>query len=169
MKKFFLILFGDFESENTCKEIALSISPIVDSPHLKFNHTNGSIIFHFASEVIQSEIYDYLLVTLMDMCTSFVLTENTDNMSFYLPRKVEKHLMDLENEGEEVEMKININQTRSLEELQRDEEFVALLLDEVKRSVKKPSLDQILDKINTKGLSSLSKFERDILDEYSNH
>ena len=169
MKKFFLILFGDFESESVCKEIALTISPIVDSPHLKFNHTNGGIIFHFASEVTQTEIYDYLLASLMDMCSSFILTENTDNMSFYLPTKVEKHLMDLENEMEDIEMKININQNRTPEELERDEEFVALLLEEVKRQVKKPSLDQILDKINSKGISSLSKFEKDILDDYSNN
>lgn len=167
MRKFFLIMFGEFGSEELCKEIALSISPIVDSPHLKFNHTNGSIIFHFASEVSQTEIYDYLLASLMDLCSSFILTENTDNMSLYLPTKIEKHLLDLENESDDVEMKININQTRSSEDLQKDEEFVALLLEEVKRNVKKPSLDQILDKITTKGLDSLSQFEKDILDGYS--
>ena len=167
MKKFFLVLFGDFESEGICKEIALSVAPIVDSPHLKFNHIKGSIVFHFASEVSREEIYDYLLASLMDLCTSFILTENSDNVSVYFPTKVEKHLLDLENEGDDVEMKININQARSLEELQRDEEFVALLLEEVKKNVKKPSLDQILDKINKKGISSLSKFEKDTLDEYS--
>lgn len=169
MKKFFLTMFGDFKDDNLCKEIALSIAPIVDSPQLKFNHTKGGIIFHFASEVSQEEIYDYLLASLMDMCSSFILTENTDKVSLYLPTTVEKHLLDLENEGEDVEMKININQIRTTEELQRDEEFVALLLEEVKRSVKKPTLDQILDKINQKGLSSLSKFEKDILDDYSNY
>lgn len=167
MKKFFLILFGDFESEGICKEIAIDVSPIVDSPHLKFNHTSGSIVFHFASEVTKEEIFDYLLVTLMDKCTSMILTENTDNVSVYFPTKVEKHLLDLETESEDVEMKININQLRSPEELERDEEFVALLLEEVKKSVKKPSLDQILDKINKKGFDSLSKFEKDVLDEYS--
>ena len=167
MKKYFLILFGEFDSEDVCKEIALSIAPIVDSPHLKFNHTKGNILLHFASEVYQNEIHDYLLVTLMDMCSSFILTENTDKTTVYLPFKVEKHLLDLENEGENVEMKININQTRSIDELEKDEEFVALLLEEVKKVVKKPSLDQILDKINKKGISSLSKFEKDTLDEYS--
>ena len=48
-----------------------------------------------------------------------------------------------------------------------EEEFVALLLEEVKRQVKKPSLDQILDKLNNKGIDALTKFEKDTLDEYS--
>ena len=167
MKKYFLILFGDFESEDICKEVALTITPLVDSPHLKFNHSKGNLIFHFASEVSQEEIYDYVMGSLFDLCSSFLLTENTDKVSLFLPSKIKQHLLDLENEGEDVEVKINLNQTRSLEDLEREEDFVALLLDEVKKQVKKPSLDQLLDKINTKGIDSLSKFEKDVLDEYS--
>lgn len=167
MRKYLLVLFGEFESEETCKEIALTLTPLVDSAHLKFNHSNGNLIFHFASEVSQEEIYDYVIGSLFDLCSSFILTENTDKLSVYLPKKVKDHLFDLENEGEDVEMKININQVRPFKELESEEDFVALLLDEVKKSIKKPSLDQILEKISTNGVSSLSQFEKDILDEYS--
>lgn len=167
MKKYFLIVFGDFENENVCKEIALTLTPIVDSPHLKFNHSKGNLLFHFASEVSQEEIYDYVLGSVFDLCSSFILTENTDKVSLYIPQAVKKHLLDLEKEGDDVDIKININQTRPLSDLEGEEEFVALLLDEVKKQIKKPSLDQILDKINTKGFESLSKFEKDTLDEHS--
>lgn len=167
MRKYLLVLFGEFESEETCKEIALTLTPLVDSAHLKFNHSNGNLIFHFASEVSQEEIYDYVIGSLFDLCSSFILTENTDKLSVYLPKKVKDHLFDLENEGEDVEMKININQVRPFKELESEEDFVALLLDEVKKSIKKPSLDQILEKISTNGVSSLSQFEKDTLDEYS--
>lgn len=167
MRKYFLIFFGEFETESVCKEIALTLTPIVDSPHLKFNHSKGNLIFHFASEVSQEEIYDYVLGSTFDLCSSFILTENTDKVSLYLPKNVKQHLLDLENEGDDVDIKININQTRPLTELEGEEEFVALLLDEVKKQVKKPSLDQILDKINSKGIESLSKFEKDTLDEHS--
>lgn len=167
MRKYLLVLFGEFESEETCKEIALTLTPLVDSAHLKFNHSNGNLIFHFASEVSQEEIYDYVIGSLFDLCSSFILTENTDKLSVYLPKKVKDHLFDLENEGEDIEMKININQIRPFKELESEEDFVALLLDEVKKSIKKPSLDQILEKISTNGVSSLSQFEKDILDEYS--
>lgn len=167
MRKYLLVLFGEFESEETCKEIALTLTPLVDSAHLKFNHSNGNLIFHFASEVSQEEIYDYVIGSLFDLCSSFILTENTDKLSVYLPKKVKDHLFDLENEGEDIEMKININQIRPFKELESEEDFVALLLDEVKKSIKKPSLDQILEKISTNGVSSLSQFEKDTLDEYS--
>lgn len=168
MKKYFLIIFGDLESEENCREIALTLTPIVDSPHLKFNHTKGSLIFHFASEVSQEEIHDYVLGSLFDVCSSFILTENNDKVSFYLPKKVEEHLMDLENEGKNVELKITMEPLNSLNSDSEDnEEFVALLLDEIKKKVKKPKLDQILDKINSTGFDSLNQFEKDTLDEYS--
>ena len=167
MKKYFLVLFGDFESEDICKKVALAITPLVDSPHLKFNHTNGGIIFHFASEVSQEEMYDYIMVSLFDMISSFVLVENNDKVSLFFPKNVREHLLDLENEGEDVQMKININHTRHMEESEKDDEFVALLLDEVKKQIKTPSLDQILDKALEKGFDSLTPYEKDTLDSYS--
>lgn len=168
MKKFFLILFGDFDSEEICKEVALSLTPIVDSPHLKFNHTKGCLIFHFASEVSQEEIHDYVYGTLLDLKTSFILTENNDKLSLSFPKNIKEHLMDLENEGDNVELRIHLEPTKNLiSDSEQDEEFVALLLDEIKKKVKKPKLDQILDKINKSGLNSLTQFEKDTLDEYS--
>lgn len=167
MRKYFLILFGEFESDDICKKVALALTPLVDSPHLKFNHQNGSIVFHFATEVSQDEMYDYIMVSLFDMVSSFVLAENTDKVSLFFPKKIREHLLDLENESDDVEMKININQTRTLDELEKDEEFVALLLDEVKKQMKTPSLDQILDKALEKGFDALSQFEKDTLDFYS--
>lgn len=169
MKKFFLIVFGDFNSEDICKEVAITLTPIVDSPHLKFNHTKGNIFFHFASEVSQPEMYEYILINLVDKCQYFILLENTDNVSLFLPPTVQEHLMDLENEGSNVEMKIKIEPTKNLLSVEEEEEFVALMLEELKNKVKKPSLDNILEKIYNKGFESLTQFEKDILDEYSNH
>ena len=50
---------------------------------------------------------------------------------------------------------------------QEEEDFVALLLDKIKKKVKKPSLDNLLEKIQSEGLDSLTPFEKDTLDEYS--
>lgn len=167
MKKFFLIVFGEFESEDICKEVALTLTPVVDSPHLKFNHSKGNIFFHFASEVSQEEIYDYIMISLIDKCQYFILLENTGNISLFLPPNVQEHLMDLVNEGKDVEMKIKVDSNKNLMNEESEDEFVALLLEEVKKQIKKPSLDQILDKLSSKGIQSLSKFEKDTLDEYS--
>jgi hypothetical protein len=61
------------------------------------------------------------------------------------------------------------NRLEEIEEESDDEDFVALLLDKVKKNVKKPTLDQLLDKINNSenGIESLSQFEKDTLESYS--
>jgi hypothetical protein len=168
MKKYLLIVIGDFKSDEICKEIALTVTPLVDSPHLKFQSSKGTLIFHFESEVDQSEIHDYIEGSLFDIVNVFILTEYTDNVSVCMPKELKQHLFDLENNNEEVSINIDLNQNRrSFDDLEEEDDFVALLLNEVKSKVKLPSLDQILDKIASKGVDSLTQFEKDTLDSYS--
>lgn len=162
MKNYFLILLGNFENESETKDIVVSLSPIVDSPTLKFNQTTGSLVFHFASEVSQEEMYDYIIVTVSDKCTSFFLTENTDKVSVFLPTSVSEHLLDLDKETLDVKWKPSKNLDEEL-----DEEIVALLLEGIKKSRKKPTLDEILEKILSGGVNSLSQYEKEILENYS--
>ena len=44
---------------------------------------------------------------------------------------------------------------------------MALVLNRVKDKIKKPSLDQLLEKVGNKGVESLTPFEKDTLDAYS--
>jgi hypothetical protein len=89
-----------------------------------------------------------------------------------MPEDIKQNLLDLENSLDEIEMSIDMNSEKNNmryidEEQEDDEDFVALLLDEVKRKVKKPSLDQLLEKISKNGINSLSKFEKETLEYYS--
>ena len=61
MKNYLLTVIGNFDSEELCQDMAISLSPIVDSPHMKFQHTKGVLIFHFATEVDKTEIYDFVI------------------------------------------------------------------------------------------------------------
>ena len=171
MRNYILTVFGNFESEKECQELAISLTPIVDSPNLKFQHTKGTLIFHFATEVSKEEIYDYVGGILFGVTEAYILTELNDKVTFSMPKDIKDHLLDLENQTEDVEMFIDMrlekNNLRINEDEEEDDDFVALLLDEVKRKVKKPSLDQLLDKLNSKGIESLTKFEKETLDEYS--
>jgi hypothetical protein len=163
-------LMGNFESE-VCNEIAITVSPLVDSPQLKFQSSQTFILMHFASEVDRQEIYEYLHANLFDKVGSFVLSENNDNMSVFMPEDIKSHLFDLENESSDVVINIDLKKVREymdIPEPEEDEEdFVALLLDKIKKKVKKPSLDSLLEKIQSEGLNSLTPFEKDTLDEYS--
>jgi hypothetical protein len=171
MNNYLLTVIGSFESEELCKDIALSITPIVDSPNLKFQHAKGVLIFHFASEVSQEEIYDYISGILFGITESFILTEMTDKVSVSMPKDIKEHLFDLEGSTGDVELRLDMNRVKNNMDFSEEEEedFVALLLEEMKdkKIFKKPSLDQILDKMLNEGSESLTRFEKDILDNYS--
>lgn len=171
MKNYLLTVIGKFNSEKMCQDLAISLTPLVDSPHMKFQHNNGVMIFHFATEVDKSEIFDYVSGILFGVTQTFILTEVSDNMTVSLPKEIKNHLFDLENVSDEVDMNIDMTQIRNNAEMFGDEEdeedIVALLLGEKDDLVKRPTLDQILDKINSKGYQSLTPFEQDVLEGYS--
>ena len=169
MKNYLITIIGTVDSKKMCQEIALSISPLVDSPNLKFQHKNGVLLFHFASEVSKSEIYDYMNGILFGVSEAFILTEITDNVSVSMNDEMFGHLFDLENVGDDVSMRLDMDRVlknEDFEEEELDEEFISTLLSQV-NNIKKPTLDQILDKINSKGYECLTPFERDTLENYS--
>ena len=171
MKSYLLTVFGNFDSETMCKDVAISITPLVDSPHMKFQHTKGILMFYFSSEVDKQEIFDYITGILFGITETFILTEVTDNVTVSLPKEIKEHLFDLENQSDDINMNIDMakvkNNTEMFGDEEDDEDFVALLLGERERLIKKPTLDQILDKINSKGYQSLTQYEKDVLDGYS--
>lgn len=168
MKKFLLTVVGNFETEQDCKDVAIIVTPVVDSPHLKFQQSKGALIFHFASDIDQDELYEYFVINFLEISSCFILTEYTDNVSVYLPPHLKEHLFDLETAGEQTELLINLHENdEDLFNVEEQNDFVALLLEDVKKKIKKPTLDQLLEKIHKKGQDSLSQFEKDTLDYYS--
>ena len=97
MKNYLLTIVGEFKEETpVCKELAVSISPLVDSQHLKFAQKNGVLFLSFGTEVDKVDIYDYVLEILYGITDTFVLTEVSDNLTVNLPDDVSGHLFDLE-------------------------------------------------------------------------
>jgi len=169
MKKYLLVVFGDFKSKKIIESVGKGLAPIVDTKHLKFQHTKGALIMHFGSEVSQEEIHDFLTGLFYGISETFILTEMTDKVSLSMTDESRAHLLDLENDGDNVEIRIDMTDIRksdSDEELIA-EDFVKFLLDEFNEEVKEPTLNEILDKINEKGIKSLSSFEKEILNNYS--
>ena len=169
MKKYLLTIFGEFKSDEICKEIAIALSSVVDSPNLKFQFTKGILIFHFASEMDMSDIHEYLEMTSYDLYESFILSEYTDKVSVFMPDENKKHLFDLEtNEGNDgIEMVLVPRNGVQYMDNTEDDEFVALLLNDIKKNLKPLTLDQLLDKIKNGGIESLTPFEKGTLDNYS--
>jgi hypothetical protein len=77
----------------------------------------------------------------------------------------------LETVGEDVDTILDMTRIKNNLDFmeQEEDDLVALLLEEMRENnvIKKPSLDQILDKVLTNGMESLSPFEKDTLETYS--
>jgi hypothetical protein len=171
MNKYLLTVFGEFETKEMCQNVALSITPIVDSPNLKFQHSKGVLLFHFSSEIPKEEIYEYVKGVLYGLSESFILTTMTDDVSVFMPKDIYNHLFDLDSANGEIDMKLDMTRIKNNLDFmeQEEDDLVALLLEEMRENnvIKKPSLDQILDKVLTNGMESLSPFEKDTLETYS--
>jgi hypothetical protein len=169
MKKYLLSLHGKFDTMDLCKDIASTLTPIVDSKKLKFSHRHSNMLFCFESEVDQIEIHDYIQGSLFGLFDYFILSVVGDNLSVCMDKETSGHLFDTENEGKNVDMSIDmaeeITGRRSNTEEDGDD-FVAEIISELKWRIKKPSVDEILDKIRDRGINSISQYEKDILDNF---
>jgi regulator of replication initiation timing len=173
MNYYLLSVTDDFASEGMCKEIALSISPIVDSPNLKFHYTRNQIIFSFGTETPKDEIFEYITGILHGLVEIFILTEVVDDFSISLPDDIKDHLFDLENVGENVTMKLDMERIKKNldfsfdDEDDDDDDDIMSLIFKNKTTDPNPTLDQILDKLYSEGIDSLSSKEKNILETYS--
>lgn len=167
MKKYILTIFGDFDTKEICCDIAREFQPMVDSKHLKFQHRKGVMIFHFASEMDMTDIHEFLEISSLGLYDSFILSEFTDNVSVCMDSDVIGHLFDLENTDCDHEILINTKGEEMEDFEDDDDDFVSVIMDELKGKLKQPSLDSLLDKISNNGLESLTPYEKGILDTYS--
>lgn len=171
MKNYLLTVIANVHSEKMVKDMALSITPIVDSANLKFQFSSkGIILFYFSSEVYKEDLFEYINGIMFGLTESFILTEINDKVSVSLPTDVKNHLFNLDEVGDDVKMNLDMNDVKmnfGMDEDIDEDDMVALILNGTNTKVKKPTLDSILDKINTKGYESLSQYEKDTLESYS--
>ena len=179
MKDYIGIIFGNMNSERKVYDIMMSITPVVNSEAMKFHYNETSIVFHFESDESQSEIFEYIKTALHDEMDMLFVTE-TNNMSIFMDSLLENHLMNL-TESENSNMVIDMDKVRKGEDglLERDLINLPIVFDSdedddddqikiLQKKSKKPSLDDILDKIGTEGFDALSKTEIQILNSYNN-
>ena len=170
MKKYLLVVFGDFKNEQLCKKFAKNLIPIVDSPQLKFKHPKHNAIFHFESEVHMDELYDFIIGLFYGFTDTLFLTDITDKNSVKLSDSIANDLLDLgsSSNGEEIQIhRLTEKELKDEMNEQFSEEFISVLLDEMNTEIKAPSMNEILDKISEKGIHSLTQYEKQMLDEYS--
>jgi hypothetical protein len=174
MKKYLLFMMGDFTGrENVIRDVADCISPIADSPSVKFLFGDYNVIIHFWSNVNFEELREFLSFSISSAAPQYFIMEYTDNMSVVLPRTLFEHLFDLDKKDTDVDLntrnfglqKTGLGMTAKELDEQFDEEIDEKIFEEImnKAGFKKPTVDEILDKINEFGIESLTPLEQSVL------
>lgn len=163
---YLLTVFGKCENQDDfIKTISQDIITMCDSGNVKYYYGPESALITFRSSESLESMSEYLNSLYGDSDLVYILLPyETDKLSFKMDSEISKHLFN---------SKIN-NKKQSVDE-EFDSLVQSLLGKEAPRNTtskckpeKELSLDEILDKINDKGISSLSKKELTLLNNYSN-
>jgi hypothetical protein len=177
MKQYLIFAYGEFEDKDI-QRITNNLSPITDGKAFKFLYSSDHIIFHFSSEYNGEFLQQFIFESIHKDCLMYFLVEKTDNLSHYLPKDSEEYLFDLET-IEDPDMVINgidivvdLTSKEDEDSLDDDDEDISeidalLIMNRLKKDLRKPTLDEILDKIVDEGELSLTPYEKAILEKYS--
>ena len=194
-KTFKYILFVFAKSKNQddfVTEIAEEIAVITKSKNIRYYYGPEACVFTFDTLDDLKSVTEYVDIILSEGEVSyFLLPYSSDNMSFGLPKDISEHLFtdklsDIEKMGLNLEAKEwSDSDFKKLDE-EMFEKFLNVFSDDdeddddisklIKRTkttkvndyVSENEFNSILDKINSDGMSSLTKKELNLLKQYSN-
>jgi hypothetical protein len=150
------------ESDFLIDGLILELEKIANNKRVNEMRATESCICYFKSEMDLISIHTILANKIDRLHVLVILSEVSDNMSVHMSEEIAQHLFDLESEIDES------YDIPGLEgEIDFSDDFAVQLLEEVRRQIKTPTLDDLLDKIKVGGVSSLSPFEKGVLETYS--
>jgi hypothetical protein len=174
--KYLLFVYPCDENWNKDKtniEIAEEIGKISKSDEIKFVYGDNHTIFHFDSEMSQPELTIYVDLIHNDTPDfMYVLTQNTKGITSNMIEGQLDYLMKINKKGRKPKStnrikEIFINNKPTFDVKKFMEENNARVEEFLKNQICDLSLDEILDKISSQGIDSLTRSEKDKLDEYS--
>jgi len=170
-------VFGKSEKQDDLvKLICSDISVMSDLGDVRYYYGPESIIITFSCSESLESIDSFLKLLYQKMNIVYLLFPyDKDKMSLMMDSETSKHLFDIDSVDTTPEKMSRI--TKEVQKLFEEtinseildseisEEDVDIILS--KQKVKEPTLDQILDKINENGISSLTEKELTLLNKYS--
>jgi len=177
--KFLMFVYGeveDVDSETLTTKIAKEIQPIVISDQIKYIYGDGNSIFHFDSAMKFEEMSIYTEMVFEDYPSlMFFLIPFNGVMSTNAGEEKVKHILSLDHDLEDKKDPLfyGFEETTANEQnffdifIQLMNQGQSFIINKNKDEKCNLSLDELLDKINEKGMDSLSKEEKLKLDEYS--
>lgn len=165
--KYLLIGFGDFKgNQKLMTQLFNQFTPVLSSSFLKFHFGDDYVIAYFETEESQKSIREFCNMVLEDTICNFILMPHNKSVMVSLPKELQDFLFNLEkNENlEPVNMSENIDEDD-------EREFMEQLLEKINsqktKQETKLSLDELLDKIQAKGIDQLTEKEKQQLYDYS--
>jgi len=175
---YILFLFAKHKDQDKfIKEIAEELSVVSDSVNIKFYYGPESGIFTFQSMDDFPAIHEFMNIMFEGMEVAYILLPyKHDRMSVGLQSDIYKHLFNEKGDenmsGKEVSVQKMLDDKLKDFDLEMffneegDDEFDDTIK-KIKSKPVEPSIDDILDKINDKGISSLTEKELSLLENYS--
>lgn len=156
-----------WDSEKSNQTFATELVNIIKDEKLNFVYDESHSIFNFESALSQSEIDTYIEL-MKDNVPEFmyVLVQNAKGVSSDMDKSNFDHLIGKKKRGrkpksETQKPKFSVDIAAHLAEHRK------MVDDFLKNNVCDLTLDEILDKIVDQGIDSLTRAEKDKLDEYS--
>ena len=187
--QYMLFIFGDFkDKDNIVEIIATQVSSFTDeNSYLKFNYGDYGVVMNFQSNLSFYDIRDHIHVSLEKVVPQYFLIEKPKHMYAFMPPELKLNLFDLNEENEVIDQKdinigdtfkdttnildnffFNIASTINPEDMLSDNDMKGMFENIIKKVEEdSPTIDELLEKIKDKGITSLSTEEKRILDEYS--
>lgn len=185
------------EGSSVLRDIPLQLSPISSASYIKYNYGDSGLICNFETDLPFPELREFVSETLEGLVDQYFLIEHSDNMSVHMNNSLKLNLFDLNSENKNYDNGDNVSDKQGKDELYKimdyflsesmkeidNNDLYSLTFDEdgdededplirklkLKKDPKfmKPSLDSLLEKIKEKGIKSLTKYEKQLLNEYA--
>jgi len=166
----------EWDSKNDNLHVAGELSTIIKSDEIKYIFGETHSIFHFESEMNQAELSIYVDLIMEETPTfMYVLCQTSKPISSNMESQQLTDFLKINKKGRKRKQKdnpiVNFFKKTTQEQFQS---YTADLLKEQNKSIEDYlsvtsilSIDEILEKIHSKGIDSLTKAERQKLDDYS--
>ena len=181
MNKYFLFVTGDFNDDSKSQYVIDIIADITSTKYCKSKFSHDSLTVNFACNGSFDSLSSYVKMKISGFVDYYILVEQSENISVFMKKEELDEFLSLDecniNNKSESKNENVLNNFIDLimnlpsadagmhnvdDEEDQDEDIL------IKKSVKKEyNLDDILDKINEKGVSSLTKEENEYLKNLS--
>ena len=171
--EYLLFAFGDYnESEPHIRLIIDCVSQI-SKKDVRYQYGEAGLIVNFETSLTTDGISKFFEESITKLTAMFFVFPVNDNMILSMDEDIHSHLFgetDKKSDSNVTNFTINMTDIPTFGDSDTTdsiEKLFSLLFKPQTKLIEKPSLDQLLDKINESGIDSLTESEIKILNEYS--